>query len=113
MSAVFCDGAGKEIKVGDVLADSCGCCISTESIGIVRDFTENYIHVDKFQRGFWYSDYATGKRCFAPYHGGDCWRVVKGQYARGERCYIKGLLSEGDVRKMLNIVDGEGSNGIL
>lgn len=89
MTAVFHDCLGREIKVGDVLANGHReRNLGGITIGVVTGFAENAILATKLQRGHWYG---SDKPWWMSSDDGDSWRLMKGRWYYGERCFITGL----------------------
>lgn len=101
---VFHDYLGRQINVGDVLAnghrdgDRGGI-----SIGVVTGFTDDAILATKYHRGEWYG--VTG-RWWSSASDGPTWRAVKGRWTHGERCFITGL-TEDALKAMINLESEE------
>lgn len=102
---VFHDCLGRQINVGDVLANGhrVGSCHAGLSLGVVTGFKDHKILVKKLQSGCWF-EYG-GKRCWSGY-GGDLWRFYDGYWIHGERCFITGL-TEDDLRQLVTIEESE------
>ena len=91
MSTLFHDCLGREIKVGDVLANGHrDGNLGGITIGVVTGFTENAILATKIQRGHWYGR-SDGSRWWMSDDRGDTWRLMNGRWYYGERCFITGL----------------------
>lgn len=92
---VFHDCLGREIKVGDVLAnghrdgDQGGI-----SVGVVTGFKDGKILAKKLQRGKWYYSVVYEKRRWMARGDGNTWRFMGGYWNYGERCCITGLTEE-------------------
>jgi hypothetical protein len=102
---VFLDCLGREIKVGDVLANGhrIGSCRAGLTLGVVTGFKDGKILAKKLQSGYWFE--YDGKRSWCGY-GGDLWRFYDGYWYYGDRCFITGM-SEDDLRKLVVIDESE------
>jgi len=90
---VFLDCLGRQINVGDVLANGHrdGNRIS---VGVVTGFTDKSIQAKKLHRGYWYYSKVYEKRRWMDRSNGDTWRLMGGCWVRGEHCFITGLTEE-------------------
>lgn len=100
---VFHDCLGREIKVGDVLANGHkGRDGDHITVGVVTGFTDKSIQAKKLQRGKWYYSVVYEKRRWMACSNGDAWRLMGGCWVRGKSCFITGLTEE-TLKAMINL----------
>jgi hypothetical protein len=100
MSTVFRDCLGREIKVGDVIADGHRLRdIGGVSLGIVRgfkeakdSFSEARMQVEVAQRGRWFG--AGDSKSWWSTEDGETWRWISTYRTHGGRCFITGLTED-------------------
>ena len=90
-NTVFHDGLGEEIKIGHVLADTCGCCVNIESLCVVRGFTDDHVIIAQLQPGDAKSP----------------WKLVENQVLDESKSYlgkyyVVRLMNEGSLKIMIN-----------
>lgn len=97
---VFLDCLGRQIKVGDMLAnghrerDRGGI-----TLGIVTGFTDDAMLITSLQRGHWFG---VTDRWWSPDSTGDTWRLLKTRWQFGERCFIAEIDFE-VAKRMINL----------
>lgn len=106
---IFLDCLGREIKVGDVLANghrdgNCGGI----SVGVVTGFKDGKILATKYVRGDWceYDYDGSRQRSWWANDTGKTWRPYKGHWSYGERCCITGM-TEADLRQIVGLSESE------
>ena len=90
-NTVFLDYLGRQIRVGDVLANGHRTNNTGHiGLGVVTGFKDDKILVKKFQRGDW----SPSCKYWWSSDSGKSWRIMNGYWIYGERCFITGLTED-------------------